>query len=500
MESMSRVRVFIGSSTESLPVARGLKANLEEHAEVRIWDEDLFTPGRYTLEELLDVTASFDFAIFVWTGDDSVHSRGLQFTSPRDNVILEAGLFYGRLGRDRVFLCAAKGSSVKTPSDLLGLKILSFQEPSDANYRAATGSAAAVIVSRVAALGSLRKATPQVATAPSTDIYPSFIAARHDIAEACRHARDVKVLSNKGLAFFGLDDSIVSIAEIADYAKLQRIHVLLMHVESPWINRGLIELRHYESIESYKKELAASHAIVESSMARLRSITELSRGEIKYHVAEPCFRIVMTEEVAFVSSYAEHPSIQVRDIPVFVCKAEQGSLHGAFQRYFNDVWHNSSHTGTRSPGGRQSPAVSAGGIVFATVHGSDYVALVQRDDGGWVLPKGHRSRGEDLRATAVREVSEETGLERSSLLVQEKLDAYASDETGEMYDEQKVVHFFVMRYSGDKLPSLAADIDHRDARWWNTAAELPYIHYAYQRTLVAETVERVTGDVVRFRS
>jgi 8-oxo-dGTP pyrophosphatase MutT (NUDIX family) len=497
---MSRIRVFIGSSTESLPVARGLKANLEEHAEVRIWDEDLFTPGRYTLEELLDVTASFDFAIFVWTGDDAVHSRGVQFTSPRDNVILEAGLFYGRLGRDRVFLCAAKGSSVKTPSDLLGLKILSFQEPSDANYRAAAGSAAAVIVSRIRALGAIRNAPPQLAAGPGVDIYPSFLAARAEIVDACKNAREIKALSNKGLAFFGLDDSVVSIAEIANYAKLQRIHVLLMHVESPWINRGLIELRHYESIASYKKELGASHAIVESSMVRLRSMINLSRSEIRYHEAEPCFRIVMTEDVAFVSSYAEHPSIQVRDIPVFACKAEQGSLYGAFQRYFNDIWQNSSYAGVPPAGRKQSPEVSAGGIVFTTVNGADYVALVQRHDGGWVLPKGHRSGGEELRATAVREVSEETGLERSSLLVREKLDAYASDETGEMYDEQKVVHFFVMRYAGDELPPLTADVDHRDARWWNTAEELPNIHYPYQRTLLAETMERITGHMVRFRS
>ena len=149
---------------------------------------------------------------------------------------------------------------------------------------------------------------------------------------------------------------------------------------------------------------------------------------------------------------------------------------------------------------KQSPAVSAGGIVFTTVHGVDYVALVQRHDGGWVLPKGHRSGGEDLRATAVREVSEETGLESSSLRVKEKLDAYASDETGETYDEQKVVHFFVMRHAGDDLPPLSADIDHRDARWWNTSEELPYIHYAYQRTLLAETMERITGHMARFRS
>src|SRR5690242_16949696 len=93
-------RVFIGSSSESLAVARGLKANLETTAEVRIWDEGLFTPGNYTLEDLLTFTTSFDFAIFVFGADDSVVSRGLQLAGPRDNVILEAGMFYSTLGRE----------------------------------------------------------------------------------------------------------------------------------------------------------------------------------------------------------------------------------------------------------------------------------------------------------------------------------------------------------------------------------------------------------------
>src|SRR5215469_3138659 len=83
-------RVFVGSSSESLPAARGLKANLEQAAEVRIWDEGLFAAGNYTLEDLASFTGSFDFAIFIFGADDSVSSRGAHFSAPRGNVVLEA--------------------------------------------------------------------------------------------------------------------------------------------------------------------------------------------------------------------------------------------------------------------------------------------------------------------------------------------------------------------------------------------------------------------------
>lgn len=495
-------RIFIGSSSESLQVARGIKANLEEIAEVRIWDEGLFSPSRYTFEDLLEFTTSFDFAIFVWSGDDSITSRGALFSAPRDNVILEAGLFYGALGRERIFLCGPRDPSIKTPSDLLGLKVLSFQEPTDANYRAATGSASAEVASRILALGPLHLNLAESNITAAIETHSTFHSARQEMTRACMNAQAIKVFSNKGLAFFGLDDSLISLADIREYQRLRQIRLLLMDPESPWINNGFLALRHYESINSYKKELTSSHAIVQSSMHRLRSMAHLARSGIRYHSVEPYFRLLMTEEVVFVSSYAEHPSAQVRDLPVFAFRAEPGSLYWAFKRYFNDVWHNGSSMGlalssTEHP--EEDPEVSAGGIVLTTVDAKTYVALVQREDGSWVLPKGHReSREEDLRETAVREVSEELGLDSSSLQVGEKLDEYTSDETAAKYGGRKVTYFYIMQYPTAALPNIRPDVDHMDARWWKISEKLPYMRYAYQRTLLAETVERMFALMIRF--
>lgn len=137
-------RVYIGSSTETLPIARALQANLADDAEVRIWDQDLHREGSSVLEDLLRFTEDFDYAVFIWAGEDELISRGATYDSPRDNVIFEAGLFYSALKRERVVLLLEKlidGNNPKIPTDLAGINQIKFSRPSDGNWRAELGPA-----------------------------------------------------------------------------------------------------------------------------------------------------------------------------------------------------------------------------------------------------------------------------------------------------------------------------------------------------------------------
>src|ERR1700752_1196730 len=115
-------RVFVGSSKEGLPIAYAIQEELEFDCEMTVWPQDIFDPGRTTLEALQAALLRFDFAVFVLSPDDRLISRGVSSHAPRDNVIFELGLFIGRLGRDRVFFVLPRDSpSVHIPTDLFGV-------------------------------------------------------------------------------------------------------------------------------------------------------------------------------------------------------------------------------------------------------------------------------------------------------------------------------------------------------------------------------------------
>ena len=136
---MERPSIFIGSSSEGLDVARAVKFNLDNYADLDIWNENVFKLNQSFLESLLDAANLYDFAILVLTPDDEVISRDTTSSVPRDNVIFELGLFLGRLGWKRTFIVCEE--TVKVLSDLLGISIAKFRKREDGNLVSAVGSA-----------------------------------------------------------------------------------------------------------------------------------------------------------------------------------------------------------------------------------------------------------------------------------------------------------------------------------------------------------------------
>ena len=105
---MTKPSIFIGSSSEALDFPRAVQEQLNPDAEVTIWTELPFAPGQFTIETLLNNLKRFDFAVFVFSPDDKVTSRGSTSDAARDNVVFELGLFMGRLGRERAFVLLQK--------------------------------------------------------------------------------------------------------------------------------------------------------------------------------------------------------------------------------------------------------------------------------------------------------------------------------------------------------------------------------------------------------
>jgi catechol 2,3-dioxygenase-like lactoylglutathione lyase family enzyme len=143
---MNKPSVFVGSSTEGLEFARAARSRLGSVAEVTLWEDEFFSPGKTVIESLMDSLSQFDFAVLVLTPDDLVKSHGSETFGPRDNVVFELGLFMGNLGRARTFLLYQAGANVKLPSDLAGLTVVPYDWPrSDLNYRRAVGGACDIL-------------------------------------------------------------------------------------------------------------------------------------------------------------------------------------------------------------------------------------------------------------------------------------------------------------------------------------------------------------------
>jgi predicted nucleotide-binding protein len=56
------------------------------------------------LDRLLEAKTTYQYAIFIFTPDDTITIRGEDVLVTRDNVIFEAGLFMSHLGRKRTFI------------------------------------------------------------------------------------------------------------------------------------------------------------------------------------------------------------------------------------------------------------------------------------------------------------------------------------------------------------------------------------------------------------
>ncbi|HSU28431.1 MAG TPA: nucleotide-binding protein [Chitinophagaceae bacterium] len=119
---MNKPRIFIGSSTEGLEVAKAIHQNLDHFAEVTIWTQGVFKLSVSTITTLMNSLTLFDFAIFVFSPDDITNLRGTNFSTVRDNVIFETGLFAGRLGISKVFFLKPRDQpDFHLPTDLLGV-------------------------------------------------------------------------------------------------------------------------------------------------------------------------------------------------------------------------------------------------------------------------------------------------------------------------------------------------------------------------------------------
>ncbi|HSZ56670.1 MAG TPA: nucleotide-binding protein [Tepidisphaeraceae bacterium] len=123
---MEKPSVFIGSSSEGLPIAEAVFSHLSHETKPKLWTHELFLPGGYPMDTLEQQLRENAFAILVASPDDQVIKRGIQSPAMRDNLLLEFGLFTGALGRKRAFFLCPDRPKVELPSDLLGMIVATY--------------------------------------------------------------------------------------------------------------------------------------------------------------------------------------------------------------------------------------------------------------------------------------------------------------------------------------------------------------------------------------
>ncbi len=131
----------------------------------------MFGLGEGTLETLVDRLDYFDFASLVLTPDDLLKSRKGSSPSPRDNVLLELGLFIARLGRRRTFIVYDRSAFLRLPSDLAGVTSATFEPHASQNWQAALGAACTQIEIAVRDLGTRNRITDAGKPSCAVDIY-----------------------------------------------------------------------------------------------------------------------------------------------------------------------------------------------------------------------------------------------------------------------------------------------------------------------------------------
>jgi 8-oxo-dGTP pyrophosphatase MutT (NUDIX family) len=110
---------------------------------------------------------------------------------------------------------------------------------------------------------------------------------------------------------------------------------------------------------------------------------------------------------------------------------------------------------------------SAGAVLVRRLRGRWWLAAIRpggKPVGTWALPKGNIGQGESPEATAVREVTEETGLEGVSL---GKLGDVKYVYTRGGARIFKVVSFYILRYRRGRIDEVSREFRHEvaEARW-----------------------------------
>lgn len=159
--------VFIASSVEGLSVAEAVNIKMEYDAQVKQWD-NAFDLSSVTITSLIKRANETEFGIFVFHPDDKTIIRENEYSTVRDNVLFELGLFIGSLGIARCFVLIPKSKETefRLPTDLAGVTTTSYDDQLEDKVDAVATSCAKI----KQAIKKIRSSESEVVSEPEADL------------------------------------------------------------------------------------------------------------------------------------------------------------------------------------------------------------------------------------------------------------------------------------------------------------------------------------------
>lgn len=134
---------------------------------------------------------------------------------------------------------------------------------------------------------------------------------------------------------------------------------------------------------------------------------------------------------------------------------------------------------------------SAGGVVLRAVDDEVHVLVIRDPYLNWGLPKGHIEMGEEAEEAALREVREETGLERIRLGREVTTIDWYFRVNGHLV--HKFCTFFTMiSEGGDPVPEVSEGIT--ECRWLPVDEAIRTITYDNAREVVRRVAESLAAE------
>jgi 8-oxo-dGTP pyrophosphatase MutT (NUDIX family) len=141
---------------------------------------------------------------------------------------------------------------------------------------------------------------------------------------------------------------------------------------------------------------------------------------------------------------------------------------------------------------------SAGAVVVRRLQGRWWLAAIRpggKPEGTWALPKGNIGRGESPEATALREVTEETGVEGAS---QGKLGDVKYIYTRGGQRIFKVVSFYLVRYRSGRINDVTDAYRHEvaEARWLPLEDASKLLAYRGEKEMAEKALAALTAEAI----